>query len=75
MMNTNDDMVTIPTKVCMFCNKAGTVTLTKDQHERFLNRTYIQDALPEVSQDVREMLITGTHGACWDRFFPTDDDE
>ena len=27
---------------------------------------YIQKAMPSVSADVREQILTGTHPACWD---------
>ncbi len=30
----------------------------------------IQDAMPELSADERELLISGTCGKCWDEMFP-----
>ena len=34
----------------------------------------IEDALPELDADQRELLITGTHAHCWDRMYGPDDD-
>ena len=34
----------------------------------------IQVALPELDEDQRELLITGTHAHCWERMFGPDDD-
>jgi len=31
-------------------------------------------AFPDMSVDDREMLISGTHPACWDRLFPCEDE-
>ena len=33
-----------------------------------------QDALPELSCDERELLISGTCGACFDKLFPSEDE-
>jgi|TARA_B100001094_G_scaffold101947_1_gene98111 hypothetical protein len=36
---------------------------------------YIQDALPELDADMRELLISGTCPTCWDKMFPSDEEE
>ena len=33
----------------------------------------IQDALPELDADQRELLITGTHAHCWEKMWGPDD--
>jgi hypothetical protein len=35
---------------------------------------YIQDALPELDTDQRELLISGTHAHCWHKMFGESDD-
>lgn len=35
----------------------------------------IQDALPELSADERELLISGTCGVCWDGWFGPENDD
>jgi hypothetical protein len=34
----------------------------------------IQDALPDLDADQRELLMTGTHAHCWERMWGPDDD-
>ena len=34
----------------------------------------IQDALPDLDADQRELLISGTHAHCWQRLFGGDDE-
>ena len=36
------------------------------------NGALIQDAMPYLSADDRELLISGTCGACFDKMFPPD---
>jgi len=33
----------------------------------------IQNALPDLNADQRELLISGTHAHCWERLFGGDD--
>jgi hypothetical protein len=35
----------------------------------------IQDALPELSADERELLLSGTCGVCWDEWFGPENDD
>jgi len=35
----------------------------------------IQEAFPELSADDREMLISGTCPACWEKMFPAEEEE
>ena len=34
----------------------------------------IQDALPELDADQRELLMTGTHAHCWEKMWGDDDE-
>jgi hypothetical protein len=34
----------------------------------------IQEALPDLDEDQRELMITGTHAHCWERMFGGDDE-
>ena len=34
----------------------------------------IQTALPDLDDDQRELLISGTHAHCWERLFGSDED-
>ena len=62
------EMVKVPTRECMCCNQSGTVEVPKAEWEAWDNGRgpFIQHAMPSVSADVREQILTGTHPACWD---------
>lgn len=66
--------IEIDTKPCFMCSKAGKVTVDLEGYELYNAGVLIQDAFPDLSDDVREMLITGTHPECWDAMFPDEDE-
>ena len=61
-------MITVNTKQCMFCGKTGTVEVPEDGFQKWRDGVLIQDAMPDVSKEVREVLITGTHPECWKKY-------
>lgn len=63
------ELVSIVTAECFVCKKGGEVKLTLDQYNRLRKGSYIQGSLPDVAPEIREQLITGMHGDCWDRVF------
>lgn len=58
---------------CFVCGKRGEVTVAKADFERYQGGALIQQAFPELPVDQREMLISGTHPACWDELFGGDE--
>lgn len=54
--------------------KVHTLDLSQDQYDRYKvwmnNDALIQDALPELSDDERELLMTGIGPDEWDETFP-----
>lgn len=67
-------MATITTPVCRYCNTADTIELSEAEVQALAEFRPIQDALPNRTDDERELLISGTHPACWDALFPEEDD-
>lgn len=67
------------TRDCVFCGKPGTVEvdMTDEQYREFSSpsRRHIQHILPDVSAEIREQLISGTHPACWDELFEDDEND
>ena len=45
------------------------VTLDNDKLARYKAGELVQRVWPEMSRDERELLITGTHPACWSAMF------
>lgn len=60
------------------CVHCGTEYILWVNEQDFLDWTsgvgYIQDKLPYLSADERELLISGTCGACWTRMFGSDEE-
>lgn len=58
------------------CNGITPLTLPYSGLSQYTNgHLLIQDALPELNDDQREMLMTGHCVKCWDTIFADDDDE
>lgn len=61
---------TITTRPCWVCGRATVITLTPLDligiREWQEDGVLIQHALPHWSRDDRELLISGTHPACYD---------
>ena len=59
---------------CPVCGEAETVLVEETAYDRWVNGALVQDAFPTMDKDVRELLVSGTHTACWDALFDVDDD-
>jgi hypothetical protein len=70
------ETITVHTKPCPFCNETHTVEVSATGFQRWaVDGEYIQNALPELNSDNRELLMTGTCAECWDNIFMEDDEE
>ena len=56
---------------CHFCDKKYELEITQKQLDEYNspNRRHIQDIFPELSPDMRELLISGMYPECWDDMF------
>lgn len=59
----------ITTKPCIMCGNTSVVEVDAAQYNKYLDGGYVQDIFPNWAADQRELLITGTHGDCWDIMF------
>ena len=64
------ETIAVKTKTCTVCGKYEVWILDRAAVESWQAGEYIQNAFPEMSMQDREILITGTHPACWDKLFP-----
>lgn len=62
------------TKVCIVCGLSDEIYLDAGKVARWKAGEHVQTVWPEKSASQRELLITGTHPACWDDMFADDDD-
>jgi hypothetical protein len=56
---------TVKTRRCIMCGKTSTITVDAAAHRRWKAGTLIQKAFPDLNSVTRELLINGTHPACW----------
>lgn len=68
-----DNLIGIATPACGFCGQSGLAVLTEDEFRRYQawqrREMPVQDAFPHWAPAQREVLITGTHPACWEAAF------
>ena len=56
--------------VCPICGEVQYVRVNKEAYNKWKNKEgLIQDLMPELTPEQRELLISGTCGACWDTMF------
>lgn len=63
------------TRPCEVCRKTTTMVLDEIQVLAWQGGMLVQEAFPELSPDLRELLISGTHPACWDELWGDEVDE
>lgn len=69
-------MTVIKTGPCAVCGKEGEVEVTDEELRIYKAKAGpLQKTLPRLTDGEREMLISGTHSACFDALFPADEDE
>jgi len=60
---------------CWNCSNVYEIQVEPLDYEEWQNGMLIQEALPYLSSDHRELLISATCGECWDELFDEDDEE
>lgn len=60
--------ITIKT-TCGFCQEEKSITVSESGYNLWKQGTLIQDALPELTTEERELLMTNTCGHCWKQIF------
>lgn len=59
---------------CPRCNQMSEVSAPVDGYRRWQEGAFIQDALPDLTADEREILISGICTECWKNIFGEDDE-
>ena len=70
-----DNPITIKTVACRRCGTSETISAPVTAFIAWENGEYIQDALPMLTADEREMLISQTCDSCWTELFGENEDE
>jgi hypothetical protein len=61
--------IKVQTPPCIGCGNAAILTVPAGEYAAWIHGVPIQQALPMLSVDEREQLITGTCPACWSEMF------
>jgi hypothetical protein len=70
----SEDNTSFVTSLCGYCDKSSVVLLPTDRFKSWRAGQHVQHAFPELSEVVRELLMSGTHPECWDLMFADFDD-
>lgn len=63
-------------KKCGVCGEFTLIKMTdKDYDDYYFNGYYVQDVWANLSRDLREVIITGTHPKCWDSLWGECEDD
>lgn len=52
------------------CGQTSILELDPVKVDRWQSGEFVQVVWPEMTPDERELLISGTHPACWEELFP-----
>ena len=65
--------VTVP---CNFCHTEYSIQMTQSQFNELQSphRRYIQDIIPELAPEMRELFISVMCPKCWDKLFGFEED-
>lgn len=69
-----DGHLTVTTRPCMVCKRTSQLNIPVEGYQAWERGALLQNALPELTDDERELLLTGTHPDCWDIAFPDEED-
>jgi hypothetical protein len=63
------------TRTCLECGEVKNISCDVAAVKRWQEGQNIQTAMPEVSEDDRELLISGICGKCFDALFADDEED
>lgn len=69
------ETILVKTKTCCVCGEYEMWSLDRDLVLRWHEGEHIQQVFPDMSAGDREILISGTHPACWDKLFGEEDSD
>jgi hypothetical protein len=68
------DHLTVTTKACMVCKRTSRLTVLREAFLLWQRGELLQVAMPDLTDDELELLLSGTHPDCWDIAFPEEDE-
>lgn len=71
--NTMANNAYVVTNPCISCGAVSHVQVDEDKYNEWQAGKSVQDVWPDKDSNWRELLVTGTHGDCWDKMFGPDE--
>ena len=72
MMHLMSETVIFHCPSCRVCGNSSEIQMVKADLDLWKSGEYVQNVFPWMTPDEREVLISGTHPACWTRLFGED---
>lgn len=69
----SDNFMVVRTQ-CPMCLKRAGITVEASEYNAWQSGVYIQDAMPMLSAEEREQLISGMCPRCWSEIFGPEDE-
>ena len=69
------DTILVKSRPCTVCGEYEVWSLDRQAVERWQAGENIQNVFPDMSAGEREVLISGTHPACWDKLFSEEEED
>ena len=66
------EMIEMTTPKCIMCHQSSNLWVDLQSFLSWKHGKLIQDAFAGYSLGFRELLLSGTHSACWDSMYPFD---
>lgn len=62
---------------CSFCGSTHAIEMTMAQFNELQSphRRHIQDIIPELAPEMRELFISGMCPKCWDKLFGSEEED
>ena len=68
--------ITFPTPPCIKCGERSLIPMPFDRYDRWqFGGQCVQNVFPDMSAELREVLVTGIHPGCWNEMFPEEEDD
>ena len=67
------DTILVKSRPCTVCGEYEVWSLDRQAVTSWQEGENIQNAFPDMNAEDREILISGTHPACWDKLFPEEE--
>jgi len=69
----SDPTVIFHCRPCSVCGNSSEIQVVESDLKRWQGGEHVQNVFPWMSADDRELLISGTHPACWDDMWREDE--